>query len=70
MIKYYTHHSINRLNFKKGLTMINKKILTKMKKVQNLIQYNKHNYTDEATFYKHSIKLSTVYNSLALKLYN
>lgn len=50
--------------------MINKKILTKMKKVQNLIQYNKDNYLDVETFYKHNIKLSTVYNSLALKLYN
>lgn len=49
--------------------MINKEILIKMKKVQNLIQYNKDNYVDVKIFYKHNIKLSNIYNTLTLKLY-
>ena len=50
--------------------MINKKILTKMKKVQTLIQYNKDNFIDLKTFYKHNVKLSNIYTNLSLKIYN
>ena len=50
--------------------MVNKQILTKMKKVQNLIQYNKDNFIDLKTFYKHNVKLSNIYINLSLKLYN
>ena len=49
--------------------MINKNILTKMKKVQNLIQFNKDNYVDIKAFYKHNEKLSNIYCNLASKLY-
>ena len=50
--------------------MINKNILTKMKKVQTLIQYNKDNFIDIKTFSKHNVKLSNIYTNLTLKLYN
>ncbi len=50
--------------------MIKKNILTKMIKVQNLIQYNKDNFIDLKTFYKHNVKLSNIYTKLSLKLYN
>ncbi len=49
--------------------MINKNILAKMKKVQNLIQYNKDNFIDIKTFYRHNVKLSNIYTNLTLKLY-
>ena len=49
--------------------MIKRNILSKMKKVQSLIQYNKDNFIDVATFYKHNIKLSNIYINLAFKLY-
>lgn len=50
--------------------MIKRNILTKMKKVQNLIQYNKDNFIDIKTFSKHNVKLSNIYTTLASKLYN
>ena len=49
--------------------MNKRNVLTKMKKVQTLIQYNKNNFIDIETFYKHNVKLSNIYTNLTLKLY-